>query len=85
MADTPDVSGKRGQGHWRYWVDIALTVVVGAVMVLPVPPLVAGFAGVVVFGTRPVDAYLTRVHDPLQPWCPQCHWDDDGDPGGPAG
>lgn len=68
-----------GYSPWRYWVDIALTVVVGAVMVLPVPPLVAGFAGVVVFGTRPVDAYLTRAHDPLQPWCPQCHWDDDGD------
>lgn len=48
-------------------------------MVLPVPLLVAAIAGMVVFGVRPVDAYLERVHDPLQPWCPHCHWDDGND------
>lgn len=26
-----------------------------------------------------VMAYLMSVHQPLQPWCPQCHWDDGGD------
>jgi hypothetical protein len=24
-------------------------------------------------------AVLVRIHNPLQPWCPFCHWDDGGD------
>lgn len=31
-------------------------------------------------GLSVIQAYLMRVHEPLQPWCPHCHWDDDGDP-----
>jgi hypothetical protein len=30
-------------------------------------------------GLSAIEAYLMRVHQPLQPWCPYCHWDDDGD------
>lgn len=25
------------------------------------------------------EAYVMSVHRVLQPWCPQCHWDDEGD------
>jgi hypothetical protein len=31
------------------------------------------------FVTGFVEAYVMSVHRPLQPWCPQCHWDDGGD------
>jgi hypothetical protein len=26
-----------------------------------------------------IEMYVLSVHGSLQPWCPQCHWDDGGD------
>jgi len=68
-----------GYSRWRFTADVALAAVIGAVVLLPVPLFVVSIAGVVAFGVQPVDAYLIRVHDPLQPWCPHCHWDDGDD------
>ncbi len=41
--------------------------------------LIAAIPLDVLFGVAAVEAYVLSVHRPLQPWCPQCHWDDGDD------
>jgi hypothetical protein len=58
---------------------LALTAMVVVAMLPAVPLLVDAIVSVLGCAVTSVDAYLVRVHDPLQPWCPHCHWDDGGD------
>jgi hypothetical protein len=34
---------------------------------------------VAMFASTAIEAYVLGVHRPLQPWCPQCNWDEGGD------
>ncbi len=68
-----------GYSRRRLLVDGALLAAAVVVMALRVPLLVVAIVVVLGFVVKSVDAYLVRVHDPLQPWCPHCHWDDGGD------
>jgi hypothetical protein len=42
------------------------------------PNLITAIPVDVLFGIAAIEAYVLSVHRPLQPWCPQCHWDDGG-------
>jgi hypothetical protein len=46
---------------------------------LPAPALMETIPFGILLGMNAALAYVMSIHRPLQPWCPQCHWDDGGD------
>jgi hypothetical protein len=57
----------------------ALNRCVVALLILSFVPYVDLVAWPLLMATMAVTVYLDNIHMPLQPWCPQCDWDDEGD------
>lgn len=64
LADRPKIV------KYAQWFMLALCLV---------PWGVGRVAWIALMGVFATLVYLENVHRPLQPWCPQCHWDDGGD------
>jgi hypothetical protein len=89
-AKTPlDAEAAVAQRRWWLWtfhvtnsvpVLVALCLVYGVAIFLPVPKSVPGFLGMTpLFVFWAIAAAANLVHRPLEPWCPQCNWGDGGD------
>jgi hypothetical protein len=74
--------------HWmwsrRYQrvYDVAMLAAIGLFFVLTDVCHVGRRAGVSIdlwIAVGAAEAWVMSVHRPLQPWCPQCHWDEGGD------
>jgi cytochrome c oxidase subunit IV len=77
------ITEKRRPLRTYHWLgdqhDKALNRSVIALLILSFIPYVQFVTWPLLMATMAVTVYLDNIHMPLQPWCPQCDWDDEGD------